>query len=72
MSDQNEIEQEQYRNMHCRMYENKYPKKNEIVYVSNIQIINQSIKHIVQNQRINRKWSICIPFRIRWNQRFAF
>ena len=26
--------QEQYKKLHFRMYENKYPKENELVYVS--------------------------------------
>lgn len=28
--------QEQFKKLHCRMYENKYPKENELVYVSYI------------------------------------
>ena len=27
MAEQNDLEQEQYKKMHFRMYENKYPKK---------------------------------------------
>ena len=26
--------QEQFRQLHCRMYENKFPKENDLVYVS--------------------------------------
>lgn len=29
-------EQEKYRNLKCRMYQNEFPKKGEIVFVSNI------------------------------------
>ena len=34
MADKSELEQEQYKKMHFRMYENKFPEKNDIVYVS--------------------------------------
>ena len=27
-------EQDKYRNLQCRMYENEFPKENEVVYVS--------------------------------------
>jgi hypothetical protein len=30
--------QEQFRKLHFRMYENKYPKENDLVYVNNIYI----------------------------------
>ena len=36
---QKELEQEKYKNLQCRMYENEYPKPNDIVFVSLI-IIN--------------------------------
>lgn len=40
MAEQNDLEQEQYKKMHFRMYENKYPKKNDIVYVSTFHYFN--------------------------------
>ena len=33
-------EQEKYRNMKCRMYENEFPQKNDLVYVSPKNIIS--------------------------------
>jgi len=35
--------QEKYRNMQCRMYENEFPKKNELVYVSPNKILIKKI-----------------------------
>ena len=40
MAEQIDLEQEQYKKMHFRMYENKYPKKNDIVYVSIFHFFN--------------------------------
>ena len=31
---QKQLEQDEFKNMHFRMYENEFPKENEIVYVS--------------------------------------
>jgi hypothetical protein len=33
---QKQMEQEKYRNMQCRMYENEFPQKNDLVYVRKI------------------------------------
>ncbi len=32
--EQKNLEQEKYRNLQCRMYENEYPKQGDVVYVS--------------------------------------
>ena len=34
--------EEQYKNLHFRMYENKYPKENELVYSKVVDIIDNS------------------------------
>ena len=42
--------QEQFKKLHCRMYENKYPKENELVYVSYINF-NIIKKHSAKLQK---------------------
>ena len=44
-------EQEKYRNMKCRMYENEFPQKDDLVYVSpkniSLKILFKKIKKLV-------------------------
>ena len=65
-------EQEKYRNMKCRMYENEFPQKNDLVYVSpkisNLKFFKK-IK-LVQNNKTHRNRSLCSPFRIRQRRSF--
>ena len=40
MVEESDPNQEQYKKLHFRMYENKYPQENELVYVSINNICN--------------------------------
>ena len=52
--------QEQFKKLHCRMYENKFPKENDLVFVS----LNFSFILIVQNSRNSRNRSLCLSSRV--------
>ena len=49
IEEENEIDQsqEQFKKLHFRMYENKYPEKDDLVYVSKILFNNKIIIKIV-------------------------
>jgi hypothetical protein len=52
--------QEQFKKLHYRMYENKFPKENDLVFVS----LNFSFILIVQNSRNSRNRSLCLSSRV--------